>query len=134
MTITIGSARLLALVITGAALLMVCRRAKPSVLTSCLLLMLLPGLALAITLPFLAPAPTSFLIAFLQGAAIAPIVLIYLLHRMAHLQPGLRRIAAGLGANARARLRLLWLPRFGWPVTATLLLAIVLIIFLPARP
>ncbi|RFP03065.1 hypothetical protein BGC31_15465 [Komagataeibacter xylinus] len=80
-----------------------------------LLCLLLPGLALAVWWPHLAHgAGVARCIG--QGLCLAPAAMWPLLRVLDRIPPGLSRTASGLGADAKMRLRLLWLPLLGLPV------------------
>ncbi|CAI9121808.1 hypothetical protein [Brytella acorum] len=95
-----------------------------SALRNLTLLLLLPGLALAIW--FSQMLPLTPLLSFLQGASIAPAVLLPFGARALRIQPDLARTAAGLGATRSQRFRTLWLPLLGWPLASTIALAILI--------
>lgn len=95
-----------------------------SALRNLTLLLLLPGVAMAIWLPH--ALVSSPLLSFLQGTSIAPMVLLPLGARALRIEPYLARTAAGLGATRSQRFRILWLPLLGLPLVSTISLAILI--------
>jgi hypothetical protein len=90
-----------------------------------LVLLLLPGLATALWWVPEVHVSSEWGRALLRGLCLAPLALVAPLHARARLAPNLRRAAAGLGADARARARLLWWPAYGAPVLLGVVLALV---------
>ncbi|ATU74082.1 hypothetical protein CT154_15950 [Komagataeibacter xylinus] len=80
-----------------------------------LLACMLPGLVLAVWWPGLAKGATVAG-CMIQGVLLAPAAMWPLLCALRRIPPTLSRTACGLGADAQARLRLLWLPLLGWPL------------------
>ncbi|GAN87994.1 hypothetical protein LU298_13940 [Komagataeibacter intermedius] len=80
-----------------------------------MLSLVLPGLGLALWWPRLAHGG-SMAGCVMQGLCIAPAAMWPLLRVLDRIPPGLSRTASGLGADAKMRLRLLWLPLLGLPV------------------
>ncbi|WP_193733029.1 hypothetical protein [Komagataeibacter sp. FXV3] len=80
-----------------------------------LLCLVLPGLGLAVWWPDLAHG-NGMARCIVQGLCLAPAAMWPLLRVLDRIPPGLSRTACGLGADAKMRFRLLWLPLLGLPV------------------
>lgn len=94
------------------------RRARPGlgvVLRGCMLACMLPGLVLAVWWPGIMRG-ASVVVCMMQGVFMAPAAMWPLLRVLQRMPPTLARTASGLGADAQARLRLLWLPLLGGPL------------------
>lgn len=91
-----------------------------------LLLIVLPATIAAILLPFItSPLHQSlWLISFLQGVLVAPLVSLAPLTRLKTMPQTWATTAQELGANQRARLRLLWLPLLRAPVAVGFFIAL----------
>ncbi|MCE2575634.1 hypothetical protein [Komagataeibacter sp. FNDCR2] len=89
--------------------------ARCVVLRGLMLALALPGLWLALWWPTVAQ-PMGVAGSVVQGVLGAPAAMWPILRVMDRIPPGLVRTASGLGADAKARLRLVWLPLLGGPV------------------
>ena len=97
------------------------------VLRGLLLSLVLPGLGLAVWLPHLAHGG-GVAGCIMQGLCIAPAAMWPLLRVLDRIPPGLSRTASGLGADAKMRFRLLWLPLLGLPVAGVMVFSLAMIV------
>jgi|GEM_PF-3286014 len=88
---------------------------------------LLPCLCAALLLPLLIrPHPPSLSLAFWQGLLLLPACLLGPCLALSRLTPDTVRTARALGANARTRLRLIWLPILAPTLSLTTLINLAL--------
>ncbi|GCE83951.1 hypothetical protein [Komagataeibacter diospyri] len=92
-----------------------------------LLCLLLPGLVLAVWWPHLAHG-AGMARCIVQGLCLAPAAMWPLLRVLDRIPPGLSRTASGLGADAKMRFRLLWLPLLGAPVMGVMVFSLGMIV------
>ncbi|GAB6967262.1 hypothetical protein JCM25156A_12990 [Komagataeibacter kakiaceti JCM 25156] len=103
------------LVLAARAVVRAAWPARCVVLRGLMLALALPGLWLALWWPTVA-RPMGVAGSVMQGMSVAPAAMWPLLRVLDRIPPGLVRTASGLGADAKARLRLVWLPLLGGPV------------------
>ncbi len=87
------------------------------------LVLLVPGIVLAVRPERLAVAQGPAAGAMLLILGVLPVLMLPVLSRLAGMLDGQVRTASGLGAGRIAILRLVWLPQLGWPVLLGTLLS-----------
>ncbi|WP_186336166.1 hypothetical protein [Komagataeibacter melaceti] len=101
--------------------------ARCVLLRGLMLALALPGLWLALWWPTLA-RPMGLAGHVMQGVCAAPAAMWPLLRALDRIPPGLVRTASGLGADAKARFRLVWLPLLGGPVVGVGLFSVAMVV------
>ncbi|QBL94078.1 hypothetical protein KSAC_18680 [Komagataeibacter saccharivorans] len=91
-----------------------------------MLALVLPGLGLALWWPA-HMGMAGMVGSGMQGICLAPAAMWPLLRVLDRIPSGLVRTASGLGADMKARMRLLWLPLLGGPVAGVTAFSIIMI-------